>query len=53
MVYALDLSPRQTARTLEQAIRHRALVFIEPRTWTGGEGFAGRLEPSEGRSGPG
>lgn len=53
MVYALDLSPRQTARTLEQAIRHRALVFIEPRTWTGGEVVAGRLEPSEGRSGPG
>ena len=32
MAYALDLSPRQTSRTLEQAIRHEADVEFRPRT---------------------
>lgn len=46
MSYAIDLSPRQSARTLEQAFRHRATVLIEPRCWNG-ETFAGRLTAPE------
>jgi len=33
MSYAIDLSPRQSSRTLEQAVRHQAKVLLEPRIW--------------------
>ena len=51
MAYALDLSPRQTTRTLEQAVRHRAEVLLLPRVRPDDEPILGRLEsivvPSE------
>lgn len=31
MAYAIDLSPRQTSRTLEQAVRHHTKVTLRPR----------------------
>lgn len=34
MSYAIDLSPRQSSRTLEQAVRHKAVVLLEPRIWS-------------------
>lgn len=37
MNYSIDLNPRQSSRTLEQAIRHQALVMVEPRVWPEGE----------------
>jgi hypothetical protein len=46
MPFAIDLSPRQSARTLEQAIRHRAEVLMEPRVWEEPEPVTCRLEPS-------
>jgi len=45
MPFAIDLSPRQSARTLQQAIRYRAEVLIEPRIWEQAEPIACRLEP--------
>jgi len=33
MAYAIDLSKRQSSRTLQQAIRHQAAVRLFPRTW--------------------
>ena len=33
MPYAIELSPRQSARTIEQAVRHASLVALEPRIW--------------------
>ena len=47
MSYAIDLNERQTARTLEQAVRHNAIVLLEPRIWSVGEVLRCRLEPSE------
>lgn len=46
MPFAIDLNPRQSARTLQQAIRHRAEVLLEPRLWEQPEPIACRLEPS-------
>jgi hypothetical protein len=46
MPFAIDLSPRQSARTLEQAMRHRAEVLVEPRTWEEAEPLSCRLEPA-------
>lgn len=31
MQYAIDLNPRQSSRTLEQAVRHQAHVVLQPR----------------------
>lgn len=45
MPFAIDLNPRQSARTLEQAIRHRAQVLVEPRIWEESEPLCCRLEP--------
>lgn len=45
MSYAIDLNPRQSARTLEQAIRTRAQAAIEPRIWGVGHHLQCRLEP--------
>lgn len=47
MSYAIDLTPRQSARTLEQAIRHHALIVLEPRTWSEDEWFVCRIERAE------
>lgn len=44
MPYAIDLNPRQSVRTLEQAIRHEAEVLIEPRIWPDGEPIPCRLQ---------
>jgi hypothetical protein len=43
MVYAIDLSPRQTARMLALALRHETSVVLEPRAWLGINGLEGRL----------
>jgi hypothetical protein len=43
MKYAVDLSERQSARTLEQAVRHRAMIIVEPRVWLDMEGIKGRI----------
>ncbi len=43
MDYAIDLSLRQSARTLEQAVRYQATALLEPATWPTEEGLKGRL----------
>lgn len=48
MLYALDLTQRQTRRVLEQALRGRALVDIEPRTLTDDTSLRGRLTAIDG-----
>jgi hypothetical protein len=45
MSYAIDLNPRQSARTLEQAIRQQARTLLEPRVWGEGCYLHCRLEP--------
>lgn len=47
MPYAIDLSPRQSARTLEQAVRHQAQVVLEPRLWSDGGQIRCRLAAYE------
>jgi hypothetical protein len=34
MAYAIDLSARQSSRTLEQAVRHHAEISLQPRIWS-------------------
>jgi len=46
MSYAIDLNPRQSARTLEQALRQQAQVILEPRVWGDSFHLLGRLEPA-------
>ena len=43
MPYAIDLNKRQSARTLEQAIRHGAEVLLEARIWPDAEPILCRL----------
>lgn len=43
MAYALELSDRQSTRTLEQAVRHRAPLFVCPRVRPDEEILHGRL----------
>lgn len=45
MSYAIDLNSRQSARTLEQAIRQQAQVTIEPRAWDNQGHLCCRLDP--------
>lgn len=45
MSYAIDLNARQSARTLEQAIRQQAHATLEPRVWAEGQNLLCRLEP--------
>jgi hypothetical protein len=45
MSYAIDLNPRQSARTIEQAVRQQAQTVLEPRAWDGSEHLLCRLEP--------
>lgn len=51
MSYAIDLNARQSARTIEQAIRQQAQTVLEPRAWDDFEHLLCRLEmpgtPSE------
>lgn len=49
MQAVLDLTARQTARVLEQALRLRASLQIEPRTWSNGESVWGFVEQRDGR----
>ncbi|TWT41107.1 hypothetical protein RAS1_37990 [Phycisphaerae bacterium RAS1] len=49
MQAVLDLSPRQTTRVLEQAVRLRSTLQIEPRVWTGSESVWAILEQRDGR----
>ncbi|NLX22716.1 MAG: PilZ domain-containing protein [Phycisphaerae bacterium] len=44
MAFSIDLSERQSARTLEQAIRHQAVTIIEPRLWPDAEPIVCHLE---------
>ena len=44
MAYAIDLNKRQSARTLEQAIRHKARIVLEPRVWSDGQFVFCRME---------
>lgn len=46
MSYAIDLNNRQSARTLEQAIRQHAQVIVEPRAWNDHRHLVCRLEPT-------
>jgi hypothetical protein len=47
MSYAIDLSPRQSSRTLEQAVRHQARVVLQPRVWPEEERLVCRIEAAE------
>lgn len=44
MSYAIDLSSRQSARTLEQAVRQQAKVVLEPRAWEGFDHLLCRMD---------
>jgi len=51
MSYAIDLTPRQSSRILEQALRHKAGVTLEPRIFNEDETLTGQIEailPSAG-----
>jgi hypothetical protein len=43
MAYAIDLSARQSSRTLEQAVRHHAELSLQPRIWSEDTTVACRL----------
>lgn len=43
MQYAVELSPTQSSRTVEQAVRNQVTTLIEPRIWMDAEGIKGRL----------
>jgi hypothetical protein len=47
MSYAIDLNQRQSARTLEQAIRYQAATILEPRIWQPGEIIHCQLQACE------
>jgi hypothetical protein len=47
MSYAIDLNQRQSARTLEQAVRYQATVYLEPRMWGDGTVVRCQLEACE------
>lgn len=44
MSYAIDLTPRQSSRILEQALRHKAGVTLEPRIFNEDEALSGQIE---------
>jgi len=48
MPYAINLNERQSARTLEQAIRHGSEVLLEARLWPDAEPITCRLEKPPG-----
>jgi hypothetical protein len=48
MEMVLDLTVRQAARVLEQALRSRATVQVEPRTWPAEQFLQGRLVGRDG-----
>jgi hypothetical protein len=43
MAYAIDLSARQSSRTLEQAVRHHAEIMVYPRVLEGDDPIVSRL----------
>jgi hypothetical protein len=43
MAYAIDLSPRQSSRTLEQAVRHHAEILVYPRLLAASDPIVSRL----------
>ncbi|HPD30435.1 MAG TPA: hypothetical protein PLL20_10595 [Phycisphaerae bacterium] len=43
MAYAIELSARQSSRTLEQAVRHHAEILIYPRLFEDGDPIVSRL----------
>jgi len=43
MAYAIDLSARQSSRTLEQAVRHRAEIMVHARLLPEGDPIVSRL----------
>ncbi len=47
MDYGITLNPRQTARTIEQANRHRAEVLVDARIWPGTRALRCRLAPPD------
>src|SRR5205085_11280083 len=44
MSYAIDLTARQSSRILEQALRHRAGIVLEPRVFNEEESLCGHLD---------
>jgi hypothetical protein len=42
--YAIDLTARQSSRVIEQALRHKAAVILEPRIFNAEEALRGHLE---------
>ena len=44
MSYAIDLTPRQSSRIIEQALRHQADVVLEPRIFEDDEAINTKLE---------
>ncbi len=48
MAFAIDLSERQSARTLEQAIRHQAATILETRLWPAADPIVCHLERALG-----
>ncbi len=48
MRFTYDLSPSQSDRIIDQAVRHRAEVVLAPRAWTDEGGLTTRLHGSEG-----
>ncbi|MCG3125327.1 MAG: hypothetical protein CHACPFDD_00145 [Phycisphaerae bacterium] len=49
MLYALDLTRRQSNRVLEQALRTQAVVEIEPRNWPDAPPISGHILSNDGR----
>jgi hypothetical protein len=43
MESAVDLNPRQSARTLDQAVRYHATALLQPADWPDADGLKGRL----------
>lgn len=48
MLTTIDLTPRHAARLLEQAVRSRVRLDIEPQSWPDGESLRGTLWRREG-----
>jgi len=51
MVHSLDLTPRQAARAIEQALRNQARFILEPRPFGDGEFLTGMLRAREREAG--
>lgn len=49
MGHVIELNPAQSARTIEQAVRHRATVLLDPRVRVDPNGLKGRLIAADER----